>query len=130
NPADMPGDARALLAWAKTNPGRFTYPQPPDFTGSSFLKQVLLELIPDRSLLMQAPKDGEFDAAIAPLLAFLDELNPLLWRSGRAFPPNYAAMKQLLADSEVEIIFAFNPSEASNAIANGELPDTVRSFVF
>ena len=39
-------------------------------------------------------------------------------------------MKQLLADSEVDIIFAFNPSEASSAIAAGELPDTVRSFVF
>lgn len=39
-------------------------------------------------------------------------------------------MKQLLADSEVDIIFAFNPSEASIAIANGELPDTVRSFTF
>jgi putative thiamine transport system substrate-binding protein len=39
-------------------------------------------------------------------------------------------MKQLLADSEVDIIFAFNPSEASSAIANGELPDTVRSFTF
>ena len=39
-------------------------------------------------------------------------------------------MKQLLADGEVDIIFAFNPSEASSAIAAGELPDTVRSFTF
>src|SRR5690606_38072176 len=31
---------------------------------------------------------------------------------------------------EVDIIFAFNPADASSAIANGELPDTVRSFVF
>jgi putative thiamine transport system substrate-binding protein len=57
-------------------------------------------------------------------------LTPLLWRGGKAFPQNYPAMKQLLADGEVDIIFAFNPSEASSGIANGELPDTVRSFVF
>ena len=32
--------------------------------------------------------------------------------------------------TEVDIAFAFNPAAASNAIAAGELPDTVRSFVF
>ena len=31
----------ALLDWAKAHPGRFTYPAPPDFIGSTFLKHVL-----------------------------------------------------------------------------------------
>ena len=39
-------------------------------------------------------------------------------------------MKQKLADGELDIIFAFNPSEASAGIASGELPDTVRSFTY
>ena len=39
-------------------------------------------------------------------------------------------MSQLLADGELDITFAFNPAEASNAIANRLLPDTVRSFTF
>ncbi len=39
--------AAALLAWSKAHPGRFTYPKPPQFHGSSFLKQILLELTPD-----------------------------------------------------------------------------------
>lgn len=128
--ADMPGSARDLLEWAKANPGRFTYPQPPDFTGSSFLKQVLSELVEDRAVLLKPVDEAAFDEVAAPLFAFLDALNPLLWRGGVAFPRNYPAMKQLLADGEVDIIFAFNPSEASGAIANGELPDTVRSFTF
>ena len=55
---------------------------------------------------------------------------PNLWRSGRAFPRNYPAMTQLLADNEVDIAFAFNPADASAAIADGRLPDTVRSFTF
>ena len=38
-------------------------------------------------------------------------------------------MRQLLADGEVDIAFTFNPSGASAAIASGELPDTVRTFV-
>ena len=128
--AAMPKSAKELLAWAHKNPGRFTYPQPPDFVGSSFLKQVLAELVTDRSVLAKPVDEATFATVTAPLFAYLDELNPLLWRGGKSFPQNYPAMKQLLADNEVDIIFAFNPSEASSAIAAGELPDTVRSFTF
>ena len=34
-----------LLAWSKKNTGRFSYPAPPDFLGSTFLQQVLIETI-------------------------------------------------------------------------------------
>ena len=126
----MPKSAKELLDWAKKNPGRFTYPQPPDFIGSSFLKQVASELVADRNILLQPVDEASFEQQAAPIFAYLDELNPLLWRGGKAYPQNYPAMKQLLADGEVDIAFAFNPSEASSAIAAGELPDTVRSFTF
>ncbi len=128
--ADLPTDARSLLKWAKANPGRISYPQPPDFIGSSFLKQILSELVADRSVLLEAVDEAKFAQITAPLFTYLDELHPVMWRSGRAYPQNYPAMKQLLADGEVEIIFAFNPAEASSSIADGELPDTVRSFTF
>ncbi len=29
-----------LITWIKANPGRFTYPAPPDFTGSAFVRHV------------------------------------------------------------------------------------------
>jgi len=128
--ASLPKSAKQLLEWARKNPGRFSYPQPPDFIGSSFLKQILSELVTDRAVLQKPVDEASFDEVTKPLFAYLDELNPLLWRGGKAFPQNYPAMKQLLADGEVDIIFAFNPSEASGAIANGELPGTVRSFTF
>ena len=126
----LPQSADGLLEWAKANPGRFSYPQPPDFIGSSFLKQVLSEKVVDRSVLLKPVVEEEFDAVTKPLFDYLDQLHPVMWRSGGAYPQNYPAMRQLLADSELDIIFAFNPAEASSAIANGELPDTVRSFTF
>ena len=49
--ADMPDSAAELLEWAKANPSRFTYPSPPDFIGTTFLKQVLIETIADKSVL-------------------------------------------------------------------------------
>lgn len=130
DPAAMPKSAAELLSWAQKNPGRFTYPQPPDFVGTSFLKQALTEMVADRSVLQQPVEEASFEAVTAPLFAYLDQLNPLLWRSGRAYPQNYPAMRQLLADGEVDIVFAFNPADASSAIASGQLPDTVRSFTF
>ncbi|ASY64860.1 ABC transporter, periplasmic substrate-binding protein YnjB [Sinorhizobium sojae CCBAU 05684] len=127
---ELPDSAEELLIWAKANPGRFSYPQPPDFIGSSFLKQVLIELIDDTGKLQKPVDEAMFAADTAPLFAYLDRLKPLLWRQGKAYPQNYPDMKQKLADGELDIIFAFNPAEASSAIANGELPETVRSFVF
>lgn len=129
-PDTLPRSARELLAWAKKHPGRFSYPQPPDFTGSSFLKQVLSELVSDPSVLQKPADNADFDQVTAPLFDYLDQLHKVLWRKGRAYPKNYSAMRQLLADGELDIIFAFNPAEASNAITRGELPDTVRSFTF
>ncbi|MBC7281043.1 ABC transporter substrate-binding protein [Hoeflea sp.] len=130
-PADsVPRSSVELLDWAERNPGRFSYPQPPDFIGSSFLKQVLIETIADRSKLGQPVDEASFAEDAAPLFAYLDRLHPNLWRGGKAYPQNYPDMKQKLADGELDIIFAFNPSEASAGIAAGELPDTVRSFTY
>lgn len=129
-PETMPKSARELADWAAKIPGRFSYPQPPDFIGSAFLKQVLVELIDDPAKLARPVDEATFEADSRPLFAYLDRLHPHLWRQGKAFPKNYPDMKQKLADGELDIIFAFNPAEASAAIANGELPATVRSFVF
>ena len=117
----------ALALWAKANPGRFTYPQPPDYLGLTFLKQVLYALLPDPTIL-QAPADANY-AAAAPLWPFLDALHPNLWRAAKAFPANEPALGQLLADGETTISFAFNPGRASAEIAAGNLAATVRTFV-
>ena len=128
--AEPPRSLDALRAWIADNPGRFTYPQPPDFLGTSFLKQALYGVLDDPAVLLGPVEDIDYDAVTAPLWAFLDEITPNLWRQGRAYPANEPALAQLLADGEVDIGFAFNPGRASAAIADGELPESVRTFVF
>lgn len=119
-----------FLEWAKANPGRFTYPTPPDFIGSTFLKQVLIELAADRDEL-QKPyvSDERFSEVTAPLWDYLDALHPHLWREGKLFPANGPAQRQLLDDGEVDIHISFYPSEASSLIATDLLPGTARVFV-
>ncbi len=126
---DPPRSIEALAVWAAENPGRFTYPQPPDFLGATFLKQAVMALTPDRDALLDPVDDARYAEATAPLWDYLDALTPDLWRAGRAYPATGTQLKQLLADGEIGIAFSFNQAEASAAIANGELPDTVRSYV-
>ncbi len=125
-----PKSAQDLLAWLQKHPGRFTYPQPPDYMGSSFLKQVLSELVTDPSVLQKPADQADAQKVLAPLWTYLAKLQPVLWREGKAYPANGAALRAMMADNEIDIGFSFSAAEVSAAIANFELPDTVRSFVF
>jgi putative thiamine transport system substrate-binding protein len=130
--ADMPekvGSMQALLEWAQANPGRFSYPQPPDFLGTTFLKQVLVDILPDPSVLAAEATDENYADVTAPLWDYLDALTPNLWREGKAYPATGTAMFPLIADDELDLSISFSPGAASTAIANFELPDTVRTFV-
>ncbi|MEP4377781.1 MAG: ABC transporter substrate-binding protein [Alphaproteobacteria bacterium] len=122
-----PGSVQGLLEWAKANPGRFTYPQPPNFLGTTFLKQALIELVVSPAVLQASAAD--FQEHTAPLWAYLDALHPLMWRRGEVYPQNGPALLRLLDDGEVSIALSFEPAEASGLIAQGKLPDTIRTFV-
>lgn len=123
-----PVDLAGLGAWIAAHPGRFTYPQPPDYLGLTFLKQVLYGVMDDPSVLQAPVDESAYADQTEPLWSFLDTIHPNLWRSAKAFPTNEPALGQLLADGEVDIAFAFNPGRASAEIAAGNLNDTVRTF--
>lgn len=132
NTATMPdplGSMDELLEWAQANPGRFSYPQPPDFLGTTFLKQALVDILDDPSVLQVPATDENYDEVTAPLWTYLDALTPNLWREGRAYPATGTAMFPLIADGELDLSISFSPGAASTAISNFELPDTVRTFV-
>ena len=124
-----PQDIQALLAWAKQNPGQFSYPRIPDFTGSTFLKQALIELTEQDETLYAPVSESDFESVTAPLWAYLDALHPHLWRSGRAFPDSGPNLRTLMSDGELSLAFSFYPTDAAVAVMEYELPDSVRSYV-
>ena len=123
-PRSMP----AMLDFARANPGRLTYPRPPDFHGVTFVKQALVELCPDRSVLYRPFTPLAMAGASLPLWAYLDALHPLSWRGGRQFPQNAAAIRQMMSDGELLLALTFNPNEAANEIAAKRLADSVYSY--
>lgn len=127
--ADPPGSMAALLDHALANPGRVTYPAPPQFLGTTFLKQALYEYVTDPEVLL-LPAGDNFASVTGPLWEFLDRLHPALWRDGRDFPENEDALIRLLDEGAVDFAMSFHPGKASSAINQGLLPETARSFVF
>ena len=123
--SNPPRSAEALLAWVKAHPGRFSYPKPPQFHGSSFLKQILLELAPDPAPLYREATDADFARLTAPLWVWLDAFHPALWRKGKLFPTGPAETRQLLDHGELAMAISFNPQEAQSAVQNGALPPSV-----
>ena len=124
-----PRNMGELLAWAKSNPGQFTYPRPPVFLGSTFLKQALLELAVDSAPLYSPVVPAQFTSITAPLWDFLDALHPQLLRAGRSFPAGGTQLRRMMGDGEISLAVSFSPSEANTGIMAGELPPSVRSYV-
>ena len=125
-----PQNMQELLAFAKANPGRVTYPRPPDFHGSTLLKQFLLDLNPTRELFYKPVTPEAFAKATAPLWNYLDALHPHLWRAGKQFASNASATRQMLADGELRWALTFNPNDAANEIAAARMPASVVSYQF
>ena len=123
-----PRSIAELLEFARKNPGRITYPKPPNFHGTTFVKQVLLEVSADRTPFYAPVPSAGFDTLTAPLWRTLDALHPWQWRQGKQFPANNAAMRQMLSDGELLMSLSFNPNEAANEIAAKRLPDSVVSW--
>jgi putative thiamine transport system substrate-binding protein len=119
-----------LLALSRAQPGRLTYPRPPNFHGTTFIKQALLELATDPKALAQPVTPAALEAQAAPVWRFLDALHPQLWRGGKQFPLNAAAMTQMMSDGELWMSFTFNPNEAANEIAAKRLAGSVYSWQF
>ena len=121
--AKPPLSMNELLAFAKANPGRVTYSAPPDFHGTTFVKQAMVEAAQDKSIFAKPIDKAGFDATVAkPLYDFLDALRPNLWREGKQYPKTQAEITQMLADGELLIGFTFNPNEPANLVASGKLP--------
>ena len=108
---DPPGDFDSLLAWAMENPGRFTYPAPPDFTGTSFVKQLVIA----------KGEEQAFD--------YLAELKPLMWSEGDRFPGSEAELNELFANGEVDLAMSFNPNFISTAVEKGQFPESTRPLL-
>jgi putative thiamine transport system substrate-binding protein len=119
-----PLSIKELIAYAANNPGRVSYPAPPDFHGTTFLKQVLFESVQDPGVFAKPGDENEFKKYEDAWAASLDELHKVSWRDGKQFPKAQADVTNMVADGELNIGITFNPNEPANLVAAGRMPMT------
>lgn len=128
---DLPRSYAELKDWACANPGRFTYvaPGPGGFIGTRFLKGALYELSGGEAQ-WKTFDQATWDKHSPALWAYLNELEPCLWRAGESYPTNEPEMVTLFANGEIDLSFTQDISGAGRWIADGLMPATARTFVF
>lgn len=124
--ADPPTTLTALFAWAKAHPGRFTYPAPPDFTGSAFLREALYTSAGGPSHVPATYSPGAA-AAVAPgLWSALKDVAPSLWRGGSTYPRDVTQLNSLYAGDQVSFTMTYGPATLDALVADGTFPASTR----
>lgn len=123
---EPPTTLDGLLAWVEQNPGRFTYPAPPDFTGSVFVRQVLSAVSGGSDEVPLEFSQEAYDDLAPALFDRLGELAPALWRGGDTYPQTLEELDQLYADGQVDFTMTYGPATLTQLVEDGTFPATTR----
>ena len=127
---EPPRTLAALLEWIRSHPGRFTYPAPPDFTGSAFIRHLFYHAGRPAAHWQGPYTATELDQAAQATYRLHNDLKPYLWRQGSTYPDSPVRLDSLFADGEIDFTFSYQQSAASRGIIDGLMPSTTRSYVF
>lgn len=130
---DPPKTVDGLLKWICDNPGQFTYPTLPTYTGREFVLEIFYRVTGGYEQ-WQGPWTPEMQALVdekAPLLwDKLNEIKPCLWREGATYPADKAPMDDLFANGEIAWTFSAGSGESAAAVISGLFPETTVTMIF
>lgn len=126
----FPKNLDQLKELLKQNPGKFTYPKPPDYTGSAFLRLLMLNL--DNNLYQKALRGEEeaFAELMKKLWVYLNELRPYLWEKGANYPESIAKLHQLYSNGEILFSMGYSPTFAEPFLSRNQFPLETKTFIF
>jgi len=119
---DPPTTLAGVLAWAEAHPGRFTYPAPPDFTGSVFTREVLYSVSGGYDNVPALVDQASYDRLTPKLFDRLNSLAPSLWRQGSTYPANEKELNQLFADGQIDLTMTYGPATLTALVDDGIYP--------
>ncbi len=126
---DPPKSMDELRDWTAENPGRFTYPAPPDFTGNAFVEQALYGTTGEVEPFQQPFDQQTFDEKSPEVYEFLNEIEPKLWREGETYPESSSKLDELYQNGEVWLSMSYNPQLAQRQINKGLWPESTRTYL-
>ena len=126
-----PKTLQDLTRWIKNNPGRFTYSAPPDFTGSAFIRQSLINIMGKKPYndLINNFSDVRLKNELPRLWSWLKDIEPYLYQKGSFYPESVSKLHQHFSDGTVWLTMDYYPSTAQRMIDKGIFPKTAKTFV-
>ena len=126
------GDVKSvasLFAWAKSHPGQFTYPAPPDFTGSMAVRTFLYDTIGGPDSLAGPFDQNKYDAAAGKLWTRLNDLAPSLYKKGATYPASQPDLEKLFANGEIAAFLTYGPGAVGDQVKKGIYPRSTREAI-
>ncbi len=124
-----PDTFEKLFQWVKNNPGRFTYPQPPDFTGSAFIRQAFYAVTGGYEQYIGGYNEKLFFEKVDNLINYLNDMKPYLWEKGINYPKDISSLDTLFERGEVDFNMSYHQAHAQSMIIDKRYKDTVKTFV-
>ncbi len=128
--ADDVKSVTSLFAWAKAHPGQFTYPAPPDFTGSMAVRTFFYDTNGGPSSFAGKFDEALYTPAAKKLWDRLNALKPSLYKKGSTFPAAQTDVEKLYANGEVAAFLTYGPGGVGDQVKKGTYPKTTREAVF
>lgn len=119
----------ALAELIKANPGKFTYPAPPDFTGRGMLMNVLYEVTGGADQWLQGWNEELWKQKQCRLWDYLNDIKPHLWRQGETYPETVSVSDQLYGSGEAWFTISAYQSVPGRQVSKGVFPKGTRTGV-
>ncbi len=126
--SELPKTVDELKTWVAENPGKFTYPAPPEFNGSAFVRNMIMQFEGSEALTTSGLTDDEILAAAQPGIDLLNEIKPNLWREGEAYPSGFAQLQTMYADGEVDLAITYTVDGVYKGITDGLFPESTVAY--
>jgi putative spermidine/putrescine transport system substrate-binding protein len=129
---DPPKNLVQLVRWVRAHPGRFTYPDVTDFTGSAWVRNVFYHTNSTGNYQVFLGHEFDptlFEQSVSTTWAYLNGLKPYLWQEGKRYPQSVSELDELFQSGQVDFTLDYSPLKGGNMIKVKAWPDTVRSFV-
>ncbi len=121
-----PTSIKGLFSWVAAHPGRFTYPAPPDFTGSAFVRQTLNAVSGGYRKVPSQYSSAAYNRITRPLWEQLSSLTPYLWRKGETYPQTSVELDNLYSQGQVDFTMTYGPATLTKLVKDGTFPPSTR----
>lgn len=116
-----------LTEYVKKNPGRFTYPNVTNFTGSAFVRNLAIDMLGHDNVQNMSPEELKQNLNI--VWNYLNEIKPYLWRKGETYPESEGKLDLLYSSGEVDVTMGYTINKVNSKIESGDYPETSQSFL-